>query len=52
MAIDLAQPMPVAGGWGALGAAMFCTLGLALAAGSVAYAANDQLMRRVLRADV
>jgi alpha-1,6-mannosyltransferase len=38
VAVDLAQPMPVAGGWGAVGAAMFCTLALALAAGSAAYA--------------
>lgn len=36
--MDLAQPLPVVTGWGSVGAALFCVLGLALAAGGAGYA--------------
>lgn len=38
VAVALAQPLPVVTSWGDLGAAAFCVLALALAAGGVAYA--------------
>jgi len=37
LSIDLAQPLPVAGGWGAFGAAVFAVVATALAFGTLAY---------------